>query len=301
MLRKRQELLPYLYSLCARAHFDGRALLEPIYYEYPYDEEAYNAPQEYFFGDLLVAPVTERTDAQTGLAMREIWLPEGDWLELSSDLIYRGGRYIRLFRYLEEIPVFMPKGCIFVTGTENLLNVTVFGADAEYELYEDDGETTDYQDGIFNDTKFSVHREGNTIEMLVASGKHTELLPKTRTYRFLFRSISRAVVSAQIGETECEVQTEKKEDGLLIQVTDADSDAEIRIILRDIQDISDGERMKKRALKMFGRLNGNNVKIMEWFHVFDSDFDGSDITKFLEMGMPPRFADALSELKQAGS
>ena len=41
--------------------FKGKALIEPIYYEYPLEEEAYNHRNQYNFGDqLMVAPITKK-------------------------------------------------------------------------------------------------------------------------------------------------------------------------------------------------------------------------------------------------
>lgn len=51
--------------------FKGKALIEPIYYEYPLEEEAYNHRNQYNFGDqLMVAPITKNefqfTDGKCG-------------------------------------------------------------------------------------------------------------------------------------------------------------------------------------------------------------------------------------------
>ena len=42
-------------------HEEGLPLVQPLYYHYPNEEEAYEAKNQYFFGsELMVAPITER-------------------------------------------------------------------------------------------------------------------------------------------------------------------------------------------------------------------------------------------------
>lgn len=62
-------MLPYLYTMNYRTHTDGRAICEPMYYEYPDCDEAYDCKNEYSFGsELIVAPITEPKNKNTLLA-----------------------------------------------------------------------------------------------------------------------------------------------------------------------------------------------------------------------------------------
>ena len=59
-LRFRHKLIPYLYTASMKTHTEGRALIEPLYYEWN-EPKAYEYNQEYLFGgQLLVAPVTTK-------------------------------------------------------------------------------------------------------------------------------------------------------------------------------------------------------------------------------------------------
>ena len=57
-LRLRYELTPYIYTEARRAFDTGVSLCRPMYYEWPEQDAAYRARDQYFFGnELLVAPV----------------------------------------------------------------------------------------------------------------------------------------------------------------------------------------------------------------------------------------------------
>ena len=69
----------------------GLALIEPMYYEYPEEKEAYECPGEYLFGrQLIVAPVTEKGDAH-GMTVTKVWLPEGRYTDIFTGDVYAGG------------------------------------------------------------------------------------------------------------------------------------------------------------------------------------------------------------------
>ena len=70
-LRFRHRLIPYLYSMNKKTYAEGRCLTEPMYYENPDDDRAYECPNEYYFGtEMIVCPITEKVNEKTGLAAR---------------------------------------------------------------------------------------------------------------------------------------------------------------------------------------------------------------------------------------
>jgi alpha-glucosidase (family GH31 glycosyl hydrolase) len=67
-MQLRNALVPYLYSMAHRCAEGGLPLCTPLYYEWPEEETAYRVPNEYLFGDqLLAAPVTRPADHRNGL------------------------------------------------------------------------------------------------------------------------------------------------------------------------------------------------------------------------------------------
>ncbi|WP_138495290.1 glycoside hydrolase family 31 protein [Paenibacillus pinistramenti] len=154
-LRLRHRLLPYLYTMNRYASRDGLPLVQPVYYRHPEKHEAYEVPNQYYFGTELVAcPVTRPMNREIGVAEAKAWLPEGRWIDFFNGRIYDGGRKLSLYRDLEHIPVLAKAGAIvpmadfaeFTHSTENpaQLEVRIFtGADGRFELWEDAGNTAE--------------------------------------------------------------------------------------------------------------------------------------------------------------
>lgn len=150
----RHRLIPFLYTMNVRAHFDREPLVQPMYWNHPLAEEAYDVPNEFYFGpSLIVAPITETRSLKTMMGSTQAWLPNADvrYIDvLHPGLVYDGGRSVSLHRVLGEIPVLAPEGTILpldastFDGENGALSPThieiqlVVGADADFELVEED-------------------------------------------------------------------------------------------------------------------------------------------------------------------
>ena len=199
-MQLRHALIPYIYSMAWRAHQTGLSLVTPMYYGNMDSAEAFKAKNQYFFGtELLVAPVVKPADAESGFATQKIWFPPGTWFNFFNGEKLPGGRWSKIKAALEDIPVFAKAGAIVPLaprvgwgGIENpeVLDLYVFaGADNSFDLYEDDGETTDYQGGRFAITTFTLEKNVFTIQPV--SGD-TGLIPSQRTYRIHLRGVDEA-------------------------------------------------------------------------------------------------------------
>ena len=150
-LRLRHQLVPYLYTMNWYASRKGQPLIRPLYYLEPDCAEAYQAPNEYYFGtELIACPITAPMDKKAGAAAFTAWLPEGKWFDIFNGRVYDGGRKLTLYRGIEDIPVLAKAGAILPlaelepssNSTDNpaALQVKVFaGGEGAFELYEDDG------------------------------------------------------------------------------------------------------------------------------------------------------------------
>ena len=149
-MRLRHALIPYIYSAMLDTNEKGKALIEPMYYDYPEKGAAYEAKNQYMFGtELLVAPVTSPGD-EKGLARTKVWLPEGKWTDIFTGDVYEGGRWVDTVRFMESIPVFAKAGAIVPLDARkntnsiaepDKLKVMVFNGNGAYTLREDGGET----------------------------------------------------------------------------------------------------------------------------------------------------------------
>ena len=151
-MRIRYAMIPFLYSAGYETTNNGRALIEPMYYEYPENEEAYEVSGQYLFGgQLIVCPITEKSDAK-GMNIVRVWLPEGEWTDIFTGDKYRGGRYVNMVRTLDSIPVLAKGGAILPldarkhtnrTDVTNELKVLAFNGNGEYVLHESEKSDAD--------------------------------------------------------------------------------------------------------------------------------------------------------------
>lgn len=156
-LELRYSLLPYNYTLAREACDTGLPLMRALWLHYPSDPEAVKVGDQYLWGrDLLVAPVTA-----SGVKRRELYLPEGDWYDFWTNARHSGKRPMTLPVDLATLPLFVRAGAILpldpvrqytaqkVTGP-TILRIYP-GADGNFTLYDDDGQSLGYRDGT--DTK----------------------------------------------------------------------------------------------------------------------------------------------------
>ncbi|MBI5958308.1 MAG: DUF5110 domain-containing protein [Chloroflexi bacterium] len=193
-MQLRHALIPYLYSMAWRNTNEGLTLIQPMYYEYPDADEAYACPQQYLFGDqLIAAPFTSPIDPATRLARQVVWLPEGDWYHFFNGEQYDSGWHA-IYGRLADIPVFAKAGAIVLLapkvtwgGLENpdVFDVHLFaGADGRFSLYEDDGETAGAPTGSTCLTEFTQAWAGHRLDFQIApvSGD-PRFIPAQRTIR----------------------------------------------------------------------------------------------------------------------
>ena len=197
-MQLRHALIPYLYSMAWRSHRTGLSLVLPMYYESPDERAAYDAKDQYLFGsELMVAPVTLPGRGERGVATRRVWFPPGTWHDFGTGERYEGGQWRSMGVALEDIPVFARAGAIIPLGplagwggvdNPRDLDIYVFpdpaGGSHTFELYEDDGETTDYLRGKYAITRFTL--EGDTFTVHPVEGD-ASVVPPARTYRIFVR------------------------------------------------------------------------------------------------------------------
>ena len=201
-LRLRHRLFPYIYTMNYRNHKDAEPLVQPMYYSHPECSEAYEVPNQYWFGsELIVAPITEKSNDVDKLAKTTVWLPEGEWFDFFTGNYYKGGKKQEVYRKLEEYPIFAKAGAIIPMdknhGDNKLINrdeidVQVFpGANGKFTLYQDEGDYSRYADGHFATTDMNlVWGEKPTFTIESAEGD-LKLIPKKRTYNIIFRSLAK--------------------------------------------------------------------------------------------------------------
>ena len=195
-LRLRHRMIPFLYSASVEVAEKGLALIEPMYYGWADEKEAYHCPNQYLFGgQMIVAPVTTRSEAE-GMARTEVWLPEGRWTDFFTGDEYVGGQKIVMVRWLEEMPVLLKEGGFFVLDDRKYTNdvenptqlkVYVTNGDGSYTLHEE-------QNGKRIDTTF-MSKAGQGIQTIRFCCNAETTNTESRKYKFIFSNILSGVVS----------------------------------------------------------------------------------------------------------
>jgi alpha-glucosidase len=168
-LNLRYRLLPYLYTALHHACTNGIPMMRPLVLEFPQDPVVFNLSDEYMFGsEILVAPVVDE-----GSTQRKVYLPAGGWIDFWSEAAYVGPRWIEVSAPIDTLPLFVRQGGIIPCGPDvqyssqsvlDPLTIEIYrGADRSFTLYEDDGETSAYQNGDWAETPIVTSEEAGVF------------------------------------------------------------------------------------------------------------------------------------------
>jgi len=174
-IRLRYALIPYIYSYAHRYSVDGIGLVRPLMFDWPDDPNLRNDVDNWLFGDwLLASPVVAQ-----GQTAKDVYLPAGRWTEWFSGKVHEGGGKVHLTvdsRAWGDIPLFIRDGAIIPTqppmdyvGEHPLtqLDVDLFpsAARTQFDYYDDDGNTYDYEHGAYFSQPLAVQRQGDTVRV----------------------------------------------------------------------------------------------------------------------------------------
>lgn len=281
-LRLRHRMIPYLYTMNYRNHAEDLPLIEPMYYEYPEEREAYQVPNQYYFGsECIVAPITEKAEETTGLGKVKVWLPKGRYYDYFTGLIYQGDRMLTCYRDVSSLPVFLKEGAILpmmaadqpVEQNPETLLVAVFpGKDEQFTLYEDDNTTIAYEQQECVQTQFLLKEEKDkTVFRIGQTVGLRQLIPQKRNYQLLFLGCLKQkpfvyLNGKYVDETEDEIcSTEMTEQGMVMTLQQIPTDCNVEICFHD--------KLKQQALdeqkRCFDLLNLAQIP----FHLKDQLYE----------------------------
>jgi alpha-glucosidase len=104
VLRRRYRLLPLLYRLALEAHTDGLPIIRPLFMHF--DVPSGSGAGQFLLGDgVLAAPILHK-----GATRREVWLPEGSWVDWNTGEAHDGARSIAVDAPLGITPLFVRAG-----------------------------------------------------------------------------------------------------------------------------------------------------------------------------------------------
>ena len=217
MIRLRYRLIPYLYSTAWQVTSNNESYLRPLFSDFAADKKVWNMTDEFMFGrSILTCPILDpqyteekiiRTNAMTGwdrqsavdnsqltvdftvkkTAMK--YLPKGtDWYDFSTGKRYKGGQMVKLTISLQDVPMFVRAGSIVPLGpvmqyvgekTWDDLEIRVYpGADGQFMLYEDEGDSYNYEKGVYSTITFQWNDRTRTLTIGARQGSYPGMLQK---------------------------------------------------------------------------------------------------------------------------
>lgn len=193
-IRLRYDLVPYIYGAARDCYDTGISLCRPMYYDYPEEQNAYDYKEQYMFGnDILVAPIVSPKDSLTGMSARSLWLPKGDWFDMSTGNMVKGDYTGIRYYTQEEIPYFAKAGSIIPMNPGNVMSLqkpidtlvltVVPGASGSVNYYEDNGDDNRYSTEFAKTKITKTTLENGTIRIVIdpRKGKFAGMR-NTRTY-----------------------------------------------------------------------------------------------------------------------
>lgn len=197
--RLRYRLLPYIYSIAARAWSDDYTIMRALVMDFGSDSIARKVPDQFLFGPSLLVNPVYRYKARS----RELYLPSGQgWYDLYSGKYTDGGRMIDAEAPYERMPVYVKEGSILPFGPElqysgekraDTITLYVYtGKDAAFTLYEDEDTNYNYEKGAFTNITFLYREASGTLTILPRTGSFTGML-KQRTFKVKWIGKGKAV------------------------------------------------------------------------------------------------------------
>jgi alpha-D-xyloside xylohydrolase len=152
----RYRLMPYLYSVTWQVTHNGASILRPLMMDYSADKQALKVGDQYLYGpSIMVSPVTTQ-----GARTRTVYLPgKAKWYDFWTGETEAGGRAVDAAAALDTMPLYVPAGAVLPMGPKILyvgekpadpMELRVYrGANGTFDLYEDEGDTYDYEKGVY--------------------------------------------------------------------------------------------------------------------------------------------------------
>ena len=229
-MRFRHQLIPYIYTMNRIFNKSNIPFIQPMYYKYPDEKSAYNVPNQYYFGsELIVNPITEKSDKYTVKGKVKTWLPEGIWFDIFTGISYKGNRNIIMYRNLDKIPVLAKSGSIIPMSSidekhshiENPQKIDLFvmsGSDGNFELYEDDGVSMNFEDGDYVTTNYELFWNKGEFVINPANG-NIKLIPEERIYTIrIFGLNINDIESVTVDNINLNYTVEKDVNSVLIKI-----------------------------------------------------------------------------------
>ncbi len=235
MLKLRQRLIPYLYTLFEECHRTGAPILRPLLFEYPEDETTYTADDEFLFGEaLLVAPII-----RPGIEHRHVYLPQGTWFHYWTGERFDGPAHVLAHAPLGEPPLYVKANTAVPMGPEmghtgeralDPLTLLLYPAEGagESAMYEDSGDGFGYEDGEYARRAISCEESRDHITVHIGE-REGSLVPEREELRLELRGFGAAPESVAVNGESAESRYDEESRAVLVPLRETDGALNVEI------------------------------------------------------------------------
>jgi len=168
----------------------GYTIMRPLVFDFQNDTKVYGIADQFMFGPaLLINPVTTM-----GATSRSVYLPAGTWYDFWTGATSTGGGNSTASAPLSQIPIYVRAGSIvpmgpniqYATQSADPLEIRVYkGASGSFTLYEDEGDTYDYETGQYAQIPFTWDDTAQQLTIGARTGSFTGMLG-SRTFNVVW-------------------------------------------------------------------------------------------------------------------
>ena len=194
----RYRLMPYIYTLAGMTWHDDYTIMRPLVMDFTTDSVVNDIGDQFMLGPaIMVSPVYKY-----GARSRRVYLPKcAGWYDFYTGQYIEPGQTIDAPAPYEHIPLHVKAGSIVAagpaiqhTGTaastyDNTIRLYVYvGADAHFNLYEDDGTSYDYERRHYSVIPITYNEASKTLTIGDREGSYDGML---RDRNFIVVPVSR--------------------------------------------------------------------------------------------------------------
>ena len=186
----RYRLMPYIYSLGWMVTNQGYTIMRPLVFDFQTDSNVFNIKDQFMYGPaILVNPVTS-----AGATSRSVYLPAGTWYDFWTGSTATGGTKVTADAPLSKIPLYVKAGSIvpmgpniqYATQSIDPLEIRIYkGANGSFTLYEDEGDTYNYETGQYSQITFTWDDTAKKLSVGARAGTYTGM-PASRTFNVVW-------------------------------------------------------------------------------------------------------------------
>jgi alpha-D-xyloside xylohydrolase len=185
----RYRLMPYIYSLAWKVTNEDYTIQRPLVMDWRTDPNTWNLGDEFMFGpDLLVNPVLK-----PNVTKRSVYLPAAPaWYDFWSGKLITDRGEIQADAPLDRMPLFVRAGSILPLGpaieyatqdSAGPIELRIYrGANGEFNLYEDTGDSYDYEKGEHSIIPIHWEESSGTLTIGAREGAFPRMV-ESRSFR----------------------------------------------------------------------------------------------------------------------